>query len=368
MIKKWEVSALSKESEDNKKPRILFLSVSKSIGGVESYIDGLVAGNLFEPFSITATGLWPGVLPIKALGPVSFTSNRFFLDIIKIARVVRKVDPHVIHCNDILTYFAGIFLNILSGKKKIVVSIHSVLSEHNIFSPWLQKILIMTFSTLINMLKSPVIVFSEHQLNDLLKHGIYSSRIHLIEHSVSAQIDYSKQININLVSFVGRLSYEKGPDIFLKIAKSLNDRFKCDFYGEGVMMASLKNILPKAIFHGFIRDKSYIYSNAGIVLITSRTESFCFVLIECILRGHPVLSLNLPAVVGILREFPKLSKIILAYNPTVLTEKVENFNLFEWKEALSAEYVKFAERFSPLEELKKTMIVYGIENKNKEVK
>ena len=67
------------------------------------------------------------------------------------------------------------------------------------------------------------------------------------------------------IAFVGRLSYEKGPDRFIKLAHALNnnDNFKFHVFGDGPMKDSLKKDTPNNLyFHGHQKKKATAFKLA----------------------------------------------------------------------------------------------------------
>lgn len=88
-----------------------------------------------------------------------------------------------------------------------------------------------------------------------------------------------KQLN---VAFVGRLSYEKAPDRFIKLATQFQhqDRLAFHVYGDGPMASELKkSASANTIFHGHQTD-SALWKNIDILVICSREEGLPMVLLE----------------------------------------------------------------------------------------
>ncbi|GAL11046.1 glycosyltransferase SypH [Vibrio astriarenae] len=74
------------------------------------------------------------------------------------------------------------------------------------------------------------------------------------------------------VAFVGRLSHEKGPDLFISVAEQL-PQITFHLYGDGPMMQSLGHDSPSnLVFHGFQSDMRKVWPEIGLLLITSRYE------------------------------------------------------------------------------------------------
>lgn len=95
------------------------------------------------------------------------------------------------------------------------------------------------------------------------------------------------------MGFVGRISEEKGPDIFHKIAESyLGDSgVSFHFYGEGPMMEKLgKTPFVNLTFHGFQSDMDAVWKNIDVLMISSREEGMPMAAIEAMMHSIPVIS------------------------------------------------------------------------------
>ncbi|NQZ30442.1 MAG: glycosyltransferase family 4 protein [Oceanospirillaceae bacterium] len=94
------------------------------------------------------------------------------------------------------------------------------------------------------------------------------------------------------IAFVGRLSHEKGPDIFAKISTTLvaKNTFTC--YGDGPLKNSLQSKHPQIHFKGHC-DMLKHWNNIGLLCITSRFEGLPFVALEAMSHGIPVISFKL---------------------------------------------------------------------------
>lgn len=102
------------------------------------------------------------------------------------------------------------------------------------------------------------------------------------------------------VSFVGRLSEEKDPILFCKVAREAFVKslpFSFHMYGDGPLMDLLKMEFSSWVtFHGFERDGKNIYSNTDILLMTSQFENCPMAILESSAHGIPCVA---PKVGGI---------------------------------------------------------------------
>jgi glycosyltransferase involved in cell wall biosynthesis len=89
------------------------------------------------------------------------------------------------------------------------------------------------------------------------------------------------------IAFVGRLSHEKGPDIFSSITKDINHPIA--IYGDGPMMDELKSSYSHIDYKGMC-DMEQHWKNIRVVVMTSRYEGLPLAALEAMARGIPVIA------------------------------------------------------------------------------
>jgi glycosyltransferase involved in cell wall biosynthesis len=90
------------------------------------------------------------------------------------------------------------------------------------------------------------------------------------------------------VAFVGRLSAEKGPDLFCAVARRLGPTFAYDCYGDGPMAGTLAAEYGDLVrFHGFVAADR-IWPQVGLLLMPSRAEGLPMAALEAMAAGVPV--------------------------------------------------------------------------------
>ena len=103
------------------------------------------------------------------------------------------------------------------------------------------------------------------------------------------------------VGFVGRLSEEKGPDVFCEIAACSPPGLEWHVFGSGPMRAGLEERFgPHVRFHGSVVDLSGVWPSLGLLLMPSRSEGLPLAALEALAHGVPVLASRvgaLPSVV-----------------------------------------------------------------------
>jgi len=97
------------------------------------------------------------------------------------------------------------------------------------------------------------------------------------------------------IAFAGRLSFEKGPDLFCRLAESLPE-FTCHVYGDGPMRADLQEQYGKVVeFHGQRDGLDQTWPEVGLLCITSRAEGLPLVALEAMAASVPVASFDVGA-------------------------------------------------------------------------
>ncbi|MEA1920587.1 MAG: glycosyltransferase [Campylobacterota bacterium] len=101
------------------------------------------------------------------------------------------------------------------------------------------------------------------------------------------QSDYKTKTT---VLFVGRIAQEKNLDLFLQVAKLLNDHDSLQFVivGDGPYMSHIKSEAShNVLFTGFLKDEalSSAFASADIFLFPSQTETFGNVILEAQASG-----------------------------------------------------------------------------------
>jgi glycosyltransferase involved in cell wall biosynthesis len=324
------------------KKEIYFFSVSKTTGGIDTYIKTLTESseysNLYNVKLFTCKYIqdvyWKYQnIDMFALDFISFFGLKTLYSFIKI-KIIKP--GNIIHANDMITAFYGIICwLILFGRIKIVITIHSILGEHNVFRRFgrhFQNFIMRLFVIMVNAFPVHIVSVSLLAKKDLISLGIKPDRINVVYHGIFLDNNYTFHQKSDNVGFIGRLSIEKGIDLFLTLANLLYSSKNIFIYGPAINnnLSQYQDKNRNIYFCGYIRDKNIIYDKVDIVCITSRTESFCFVLLESLFRKKPVYSFDLPVVREILNECEFLRDEIICLNIYDMAKKILTCDLIKW--------------------------------------
>lgn len=93
------------------------------------------------------------------------------------------------------------------------------------------------------------------------------------------------------VAFVGRLSPEKGPDLFCELARRSASGLEWHVYGDGPMRADLERRFGDIVrFHGIVPDLQSIWPGVGLLCMPSHQEGIPLAALEALAAGVPVLA------------------------------------------------------------------------------
>jgi glycosyltransferase involved in cell wall biosynthesis len=93
------------------------------------------------------------------------------------------------------------------------------------------------------------------------------------------------------IGFVGRLSAEKAPDLFCRLARRCAGPDLWHVWGDGPMRAQLEREFGGHVqFHGLVTDLSAAWSTLGLVVMPSRAEGLPMAALESLAAGVPVVA------------------------------------------------------------------------------
>ncbi|MGM0628932.1 MAG: glycosyltransferase family 4 protein [Patescibacteria group bacterium] len=121
-----------------------------------------------------------------------------------------------------------------------------------------------------------------------------------LEESPASVVSRIKDHGYKIVLFVGRITFQKGPDYFVKMAKKIRAYEPNTFFvvcGSGDMEnqmireAAAAKMSDRFIFTGFLRGQALntVYKNADIYIMPSVSEPFGLTPLEAMIQNTPVL-------------------------------------------------------------------------------
>jgi len=120
-----------------------------------------------------------------------------------------------------------------------------------------------------------------------------------------------------VVLFLGRITFQKGPDYFVKVAKKITDNYKNvkfmmlgsgDMQTKIIELAAKEGLTGKLLFNSWITDeeKDEAYHLADVFVMPSVSEPFGIVPLEAIQSGTPVVVSKKSGVAEVIKSIAKV--------------------------------------------------------------
>jgi glycosyltransferase involved in cell wall biosynthesis len=168
-----------------------------------------------------------------------------------------------------------------------------------------------------------VITVSNYTKDKIVKYyGINPEKINVVHNATSFEGTYpaeNSQIKNNhkIVLFLGRVTFQKGPDYFLKAAKKVlehNNDVKFVIAGSGDMesyiieKAAELGIADNVLFSGFLKEEEInrIYQLADVYVLPSVSEPFGITVLEAMKNGVPTIVSKNSGVTEVIRHCLKV--------------------------------------------------------------
>jgi len=203
----------------------------------------------------------------------------------KLIDYVNKHGVDLVHISNSETgYVATKILAEIYPKPKIVDTVHS------------DKSGFINYSSKYSSYIDQRITVSKITQQMLLKNNLINSNsVSTIYNACDLEIVNKIPKKKNIISYIGRLSEEKNPQLFIDICNALSKQladYTFQIVGDGPLFDTLKqkNKNKKIIFLGRQNNLTNIYKLSKYVLITSNTEGLPLVLAEAMSQGCIVVS------------------------------------------------------------------------------
>ncbi len=220
--------------------------------------------------------------------------------------LARQQPFDIIHAHDWLSFPAGLAAKEISGKP-LIVHVHATEFDrtgggHGIN----QDVYEIERAGLVRA--DGIIAVSERTKSMLVEHyGVDPIKVRVVHNGIDELVDQSAKTldafvtaGFKVVLFVGRITLQKGPDYFVRLAKRVLDERPKTFFimaGSGDMehqiirQAAALGIADRLLFTGFLRgaELEAVYRAADLYVLPSISEPFGLTVLEAMLRGTPVL-------------------------------------------------------------------------------
>ncbi|MGD9160757.1 MAG: glycosyltransferase [Desulfobacteraceae bacterium] len=286
-----------------------------------------------------------------------------------LAKLIKKYQIDILHAHDPKTYVYAYLLRFMFPDLKLVSTLHGWIHRRarSFFYAIVANLVLKRFDS--------VIAVSSKLLKQAVRSGIPNTQ--LIHNAIDTDewkpnpASACKGSTPFIIAYIGRLSREKGPLDFVKVAKGIIEKDKfCRFVvaGDGPMLETTKQYVEELglmsyfDFKGQItqKDMPSFYRGIDLVLSTSHTEGMPVTLLEALASGIPVVATNVGGVGeliidgynGLLTEKKDIesliSSVLLLKNKPELAESFrqngrdivkKNFSYLRWAEKMESMYL-----------------------------
>lgn len=229
-------------------------------------------------------------------------------------------DFNVIHCHDWLTYSAGIAAKNIASLRgmnvPLVVHVHATEFDRTGGNP---NQYVYNLEREGMHVADYVITVSNYTKNMVVKHyGVDPDKVHVVHNSIDFDENrinerFKIRDHHKVVLFMGRMTIQKGPDHFLRIAKKIsevNENIRFIMVGSGDMFpyivegAANLGIGDRVLFSDFLngRDVDRAYKMADVYVMSSISEPFGITPLEAVKNGTPVIISKQSGVSEVLRS------------------------------------------------------------------
>jgi len=215
--------------------------------------------------------------------------------------IALKYDFDIIHAHDWLTYLAGITAKRLTGKP-LVVHMHATefdRSGNNINTQVydLEKM---------GMKEADIVIAVSNLTRNIVisKYGINPEKVITVHNAVefdkSDNMEVERGVPEKVVTFLGRITYQKGPEYFIEAAAKVLKRYpnvrfvmagNGDLLTRAIRRVAKLGIATKFHFTGFLKgaDVNRMYSYSDVYVMPSVSEPFGISPLEAMRANVPVI-------------------------------------------------------------------------------
>ena len=217
------------------------------------------------------------------------------------AEIAKTQEFDVIHAHDWLTYLAGIAAKKLTGKP-LVVHVHATEFDRSG-----ENINTLVYDLEKRGMKEADMVIAVSNLTRnivISKYGIHPSKVVTVHNAVDfdgfEQMEIDSRIDEKIVTFLGRITYQKGPEYFIEAAAKVLKRYpnvrfvmagSGDLLTRSIRRVAKLGIATKFHFTGFLRgeDVKRMFAFSDVYVMPSVSEPFGISPLEAMRSNVPTI-------------------------------------------------------------------------------
>lgn len=304
-----------------KRFRILYLSNSGDVGGMENHLLDLVKGMVEKGYKVCVVCPW-GEMAERYFGAgaqVRIDRPRLDIDpfyIFRLIKFMRQNKIDILHAHQLKTVVNGLLAAKIAQVPLKVAHIHTPLSQWQI-SPVKKRSNILVNRLVTNFCADKVIALTEVVRSERIRgEGISPEKIVVIPNGVDvrnvkgqkSKIESATKESKLIVGVLGRLTVEKGHNYFVEAVAVINNQqlpvnnIRFIIAGDGELRSELEEevkslgIEGQVTFLGFVPEekKVEVLSSFDIFVFPSLAEGFGIALVEAMAAGLPCVVSDLP--------------------------------------------------------------------------
>lgn len=263
-----------------------------------------------------------------------------FFSIIKIRKLIKKYNPDIVYFHSSKAGAVGRIAN--CGIKNI-----SIYNPHgwafNMKCNNIKKKIYIYIERILAQLCTYIIAISDFEKESAIKNKICKEeKVKVIYNGIDIDEYEQKKRNFTLsrndlgiaddayvIGTVGRLTRQKAPDIFIKAAKKIKNKYPNAFFimvGDGELKEQIEELIKESnlkdsvLITGWVDEPMEYIELFDQAMLLSRWEGFGLVLAEYMLARKPIVATNVDAIPnlisnyenGILANMDEVDEIVLA--------------------------------------------------------
>ncbi|MFO8068302.1 MAG: glycosyltransferase family 4 protein [Bacteroidales bacterium] len=235
------------------------------------------------------------------------------------ATIASEHEFDIIHAHDWLTYYAGMEAKRISGKP-LVVHMHA--TEFDRSGENINQDVYKIERTGMHAADKVIAVSNLTRNIVINRYGVPADKVVTIHNGVEpneldSKNDYKKNVKEKIVTFLGRITYQKGPEYFIEAASKVlqkDDNVRFVMAGSGDLLPKMikrvakLGIADKFHFTGFLRgdDVDKMFGMSDVYVMPSVSEPFGISPLEAMRSNVPVIISKQSGVAEVLKHAIKV--------------------------------------------------------------
>lgn len=329
-----------------KRIRILHVLTTNKFGGAES-VAMTIINSMSDEYEVVYTSPEGDINNALNNRNIDFYPLKKF-NYFELKKVVNIYQPDIIHAHD---FKASVMSSLFKTKKISVIShIHHVPS-------WFNKINLRTILFQISLFRiKKVISVTKDTLELYPFRNRLKKKLSVFGNPIDSTIikslseGYCSEDYFSDIIFVGRLSEEKRPFLFVEIIKDIVPiipNLKVNIIGDGPLKDEMNYLLKEYNLDkniqvlGFIENPYPYIKNSRLLVSTSKREGFGLSIVEALILQTPVVTFRLP---GLERFIKDMNSIMVDTREDMILE-ISNMLLHqEYYDKIIAELIEFSDK------------------------